>query len=45
MCIRDSYEFKDKIFHVHYKDIKLFPDKLRQVGTMAYPLALSLIHI
>lgn len=36
--IQPIYEFKDKIFHVHYKDIKLFPDKLRQVGTMAYPL-------
>lgn len=32
------YEFKDKIFHVHYKDIKLYPDKLAQVGIMAYPL-------
>lgn len=31
-------EFKDKIFHVHYKDIKLYEDKLRRVGTMAYPL-------
>lgn len=32
------YEFKEKIFHVHYKDIKLYQDKLRRVGTMAYPL-------
>lgn len=31
------YEFKDKIFHVHYKDIKMYPDKLRDVGIMAYP--------
>lgn len=36
--IKPIYEFKDKIFHVHYKDIKLYPDKLNQVGTMAYPL-------
>ncbi len=36
--IQPLYEFKDKIFHVHYKDIKLYPDKLRQVGVMAYPL-------
>lgn len=36
--IKPIYEFKDKIFHVHYKDIKLYPDKLDQVGTMAYPL-------
>lgn len=32
------YEFKDRIFHVHFKDIKLLPDRLREVGTMAYPL-------
>ena len=36
--IRPLYEFKDKIFHVHYKDIKLFKDKLEDVGVMAYPL-------
>jgi len=32
------YEFKDKIFHVHFKDIKLYPEKLNEVGVMAYPL-------
>lgn len=37
--IQPLYEFKDKIFHVHYKDIKLYPEKLRRVGTMAYPLS------
>lgn len=36
--IKPIYEFKDKIFHVHYKDIKVYPDKLNQVGIMAYPL-------
>lgn len=36
--IKPLYEFKDKIFHVHYKDIKLFQDKLNDVGIMAYPL-------
>ncbi|MBQ3347002.1 MAG: sugar phosphate isomerase/epimerase [Synergistaceae bacterium] len=36
--IRPIYEFKDKIFHVHYKDIKLYEDKLKECGTMAYPL-------
>ncbi|MGG7215063.1 sugar phosphate isomerase/epimerase family protein [Clostridium nigeriense] len=36
--IKPIYEFKDKIFHVHYKDIKLYTDKLNQVGIMAYPL-------
>lgn len=36
--IKPIYEFKDRIFHVHFKDIKMYPDKLRDVGTMAYPL-------
>lgn len=36
--IAPIYEFRDKIFHVHIKDIKLYPDRLRRVGTMAYPL-------
>jgi sugar phosphate isomerase/epimerase len=36
--IKPLYEFKDKIFHVHYKDIKIYKDKLDQVGIMAYPL-------
>ncbi len=36
--IQPIYEFKDKIFHVHYKDIKLYPDRLQQVGIMGYPL-------
>lgn len=36
--VKPIYEFKDKIFHVHYKDIKVYPDKLNDVGVMAYPL-------
>ena len=36
--IKPIYEFKDKIFHVHYKDIKLYQDKLNDVGIMAHPL-------
>ena len=36
--VKPLYEFRDKIFHVHYKDIKLYPDKLDEVGIMAYPL-------
>lgn len=36
--IKPIYEFKDKIFHVHYKDIKVYPDRLNQCGIMAYPL-------
>lgn len=36
--IKPIYEFKDKIFHVHYKDIKVYPDRLDDCGIMAYPL-------
>ncbi|MFQ7235597.1 MAG: sugar phosphate isomerase/epimerase family protein [Enterococcus hulanensis] len=36
--IAPIYEFKDKLFHVHYKDIKLYWDKLQEVGIMATPL-------
>ena len=36
--IKPIYEFKDKIFHVHFKDIKVFEDKLKDVGVMATPL-------
>ena len=36
--IKPIYDFKEKIFHVHYKDIKLYPDRLQECGIMAYPL-------
>lgn len=36
--IRPVYEFKDRIFHIHFKDIKLYPEKLNDVGIMAYPM-------
>lgn len=36
--IKPIYEFKERIFHVHIKDIKLYQDRLDRVGTMAYPL-------
>ncbi len=36
--IKPLYQFRNKIFHVHYKDIKLYEDELKKVGTMAYPL-------
>jgi sugar phosphate isomerase/epimerase len=36
--IKPLYEFKDRIFHVHFKDIKIFKDKLDYVGIMATPL-------
>ena len=36
--IKPIYDFKDKIFHVHIKDAKVYPEKLAEVGIMAYPL-------
>ena len=36
--IKTIYEFKDRIFHIHFKDIKLYPEKLAECGVLAYPL-------
>ena len=36
--IKPIYEFKNKIFHVHYKDIKIYRDRLNEYGVMATPL-------
>ena len=36
--LQTIYEFADRIFHVHFKDIKLYPEKLRECGVLAYPL-------
>jgi sugar phosphate isomerase/epimerase len=36
--VKPIYEFRDRIFHVHFKDIRVFQDKLDQVGIMATPL-------
>ena len=35
--IKPLYEFKDKIFHVHFKDIKIYQDKLEEYGAFSYP--------
>ena len=40
--IRPLYEFKDKIFHVHYKDIKVNKDARNDVGILATPLSYML---
>lgn len=37
--IKPIYKFRDKIFHVHCKDIKLFKNRLEEVGIMDYPLS------
>ena len=31
------YEFKNKIFHVHFKDIKIYQEKLDEHGYFSYP--------
>lgn len=36
--IKPLYEFKDKLFFIHFKDMKLYRDKLADVGVMATPL-------
>lgn len=36
--IKPVYRFRDKIFHVHCKDIKLYKNRLDEVGIMDYPL-------
>ena len=40
--IKPLYEFKDKIFHVHYKDIKVNKDARNDVGILATPLSYML---
>lgn len=36
--IQPIYQYREKMFHVHIKDMKLYPEKLKAVGTMGYPL-------
>jgi len=36
--VKPIYEFRDRIFHVHYKDVRVYRDKLNEVGIMATPL-------
>ena len=36
--LKTVYEFSDRIFHIHFKDIKLYPEKLKECGVLAYPL-------
>lgn len=36
--LKTVYEFKDRIFHIHFKDIKLYPERLKDCGVLAYPL-------
>jgi len=36
--VKPIYDFSEKLFHIHLKDVKMFRDKLNEVGIMAYPL-------
>lgn len=36
--VQPIYDFKDKLFHIHLKDAKVYQSKLNEVGIMAYPL-------
>ena len=36
--IKPIYQFKDKIKHIHIKDIKIYPDKIDEYGIFTYPL-------
>jgi len=36
--IKPIYQFKNKIKHVHIKDIKIYPDKIDEYGIFTYPL-------
>lgn len=35
--VQPVYDFKEKIFHVHFKDIKIYQDKLNEYGAFSYP--------
>lgn len=37
--VKPIYEFKERIFHIHLKDIRLYQDKLDEVGVLGYPLS------
>lgn len=37
--IKPIYEFRNKIFHVHYKDVKVYKEKLSDVGVLSPPLS------
>jgi sugar phosphate isomerase/epimerase len=36
--IQPIYDFKERLHHIHLKDVKVHKDKLDRVGIMAYPL-------
>lgn len=36
--IQPLYTFKDKIKHIHIKDLRVYPDKINEYGIFTYPL-------
>ncbi len=36
--VKPIYEYKDRLHHIHLKDVKVYKDKLDRVGIMANPL-------
>lgn len=36
-AVKPLYEFKNRIFHVHFKDIKIYQEKLDEYGHFSYP--------
>lgn len=36
--VKPLYEFREKLFHIHLKDARVYRDKLDDVGIMGYPL-------
>jgi sugar phosphate isomerase/epimerase len=36
--VKPIYQFSDRLHHIHLKDVKVYKDKLDQVGIMANPL-------
>ncbi|MFC4870462.1 sugar phosphate isomerase/epimerase family protein [Negadavirga shengliensis] len=36
--VQPLYEFKDRLHHIHLKDVKVYPEKLNRVGILANPL-------
>lgn len=36
--VKPLYEFADRMLHIHFKDIKVYPEKLDEYGIFAHPL-------
>jgi sugar phosphate isomerase/epimerase len=36
--VQPIYDYKEKLFHIHLKDVKVYRDKLNRVGILAHPL-------